>query len=1492
MNDPRNLLQDSLATIRRLQARLAASEARSREPIAIIGAGCRYPGEVENVDDLWRVVRDGVDAVSEVPADRWNVDAYYDPDPAAPNKSVTRRAGFVGEVDRFDPQFFGISPREAQTMDPQQRLLLETAYEALESAGLAVDQLVGSATGVFVGFKTRDYARVLQASGLDLSDVHSATGGAMNVAAGRISFTFGFQGPSMALDTACSSSLVATHLACQSLRTGESDLALAGGVNLILSTDAMVLYSRWGILAPDGTCKTFDADADGFGRAEGCAVIALKRLSDAREAGDPILAVIRGSAVNSDGRSSGLTVPNGPAQEAVLRKALANAGLKAADIDYVEAMGTGTPLGDLIEVEALGAVLGAGRPAGSPLRIGSVKTNLGHTEAASGLAGLLKTVMALRHETLPPNLHFSTPNPRIDWGRLPIEVQATSTAWPRGDRARRAGVSSFGFSGTNAHVILEEAPVRGQAPETRPGAVLLPLSARNEQALRDLAGRYARTVQTRGVDLQALAAAAGTGRSHMACRAAVTGGSVGELAAPLRALAAGDAPPDAALGAIRGGERPKVAFLFTGQGAQYAGMGGTLYEREPVFRAVIDRAQAVLANRLGRPLTEVMFGHDDGTINQTAYTQPALFALEYAVAEQWRAWGVAPAMVLGHGLGEYVAACVAGVLDFESGFDLILARGRAMQDLPEGGAMAAVFATADRVAAEVALYADGLSVAALNGPEETVIAGSAEAVDGVLAALAAQGVEGRRLEVSHAFHSPLLEPMLAAFEARAAGLTYALPKIPLVSNLTGRVFAPGEGPDAAYWRRHAREPVQFVQGLDVLRQAGITALVEIGPHPTLIALAGRAAPDAPWAALPSLRRGRDDRCQMLQALGALYVRGQTVRWDAFAEGEPRRRAPLPTYPFQRERAWLDDTPAPPTAQVAGGGHPLLGASQIAEPPNAAFVAAIGRDRPALLAEYVVLGCPLFPAAALMEMALAAARATNPAAEICLRDFSIDAPLVLPDGEGRTLITQVDVNNGETILRIRHAAEPAWRDLARCKLDGGSEIGETSMIAELRERNFRTRDVAAYYAQLEEIGVHYGPNFKALRELRSSASGAIGRVELPADAPGLRDGYFMHPAMLDAAFHVLGGALSDADPERRNVVLPIGAEAIRWRMPAGSNVWVGVTLRPSDDSHISVADIAIETEAGELVGSITGLSVRSAEREDLERALEGSRQKTQTYRRGWKEIKASSGEPLGPCLVVGPAAGVGLAFADALAALGVVADFASVEDVSRFEAVLAEAKTPPAWVIECGLVDAKGNLDAPSRAAAAYRRALKFAQAMAKSSPSVGLGLLTMGAQVVEPGDPCDPAQTAVLGLARSVEAERPQTPILRLDLDPWSPAAVTQAAEAFLALAGKESEAAIRHGAIFAQRLEMPATPPKPDPAQRQVLRIGHRGDLDNLRPVSERRRAPGHGEVEIEVRAAGLNRLEHAPRRSWITGCRCRRGRRRWRDEYRRRRPGACVRA
>jgi acyl transferase domain-containing protein/acyl carrier protein len=916
MTERRNLLQESLVAIERLQARLDASERVLHQPIAIIGAGCRYPGGIESPGALWRVVRDGVDAVAEVPADRWDVDAYYDPDPKAPGKMVTRRGGFLAQVDRFDPHFFGISPREATTMDPQQRLLLETSYEALESAGIATDRLAGSLTGVFVGITTCEYAQRLRLVGLENADVYSATGSVLNAAAGRISFTFGFQGPCISVDTACSSSLVAVHLACQSLRTGESNLALVGGANVVLCPDAMVLFSKWGMMAPDGACKTFDAAADGFVRAEGCAVIALKRLSDALAANDPILAVIRGSAVNSDGRSSGLTVPNGPAQQAVLRAALASAQLKPSDIDYVEAHGTGTSLGDPIEVEALGAVMREGRSGGRPLAIGSIKTNLGHTEAASGLAGLLKVVMALRHEAIPPHLHFSTPNPDIPWSELSITVPTKLTAWPRSQAPRRAGVSSFGFSGTNAHVILEEAPLLAAAAQSAAGPYLVPLSARDDGALRAMAQRLAdRLAADDAPSLADVAGTLATGRAHYQRRLALIADSCADLERELRAIAGGQISA-AAEGNIRTGQQPKIAFLFTGQGAQYAGMGRRLYETEHVFRSVLDQAAAVLAPVLRRPLLEVLFLADeaDTTLSQTAYTQPALFALEYALAELWRSWGIIPSVVAGHSVGEYVAACVAGVFSFEDGLRLIAERARLMQALPAGGGMAAIFADEARVAATVAALGDRLSIAAVNGPEEIVVAGDSAALAKLVDEFAQLGVNSKVLDVSHAFHSHRLDSMLDALERRAASIPHAVPRISLISNLTGTVFAPGTGPDARYWRRHAREPVRFAAGIAGLRGAGVTALVEVGPHPSLLALVARAVPDGPWSTTASLRRGRDDRREMLTGVASLYVRGAPVRWEALIAGQGGRRIALPTYPFQRERFWVQTaTTAGPTA---------------------------------------------------------------------------------------------------------------------------------------------------------------------------------------------------------------------------------------------------------------------------------------------------------------------------------------------------------------------------------------------------------------------------------------------------------------------------------------------------------------------------------------------------------------------------------------------------
>ncbi|HLS56235.1 MAG TPA: type I polyketide synthase [Zeimonas sp.] len=1201
--DRRSVLQNALAAIDRLQSRLDESERSRNVAIAIIGAGCRYPGGAESPEALWELVRDGVDAVDDVPADRWDADAYFDSDPAAPGKMITRRGGFLRQVDRFDPEFFGISPREAATMDPQQRLLLEVSTEALESAGVATDRLAGSATGVFVGITTSDYGQLMRVGGPASSDVYSATGSALNAAAGRIAYTFGFQGPCVATDTACSSSLVAVHLACQSLRTGECDMALAGGVNVILSPDAMVLFSKWGMMAPDGKCKTFDAAADGFVRAEGCAAIVLKRLPDALEAGDPIIAVIRGSAVNSDGRSSGLTVPNGPAQEAVIRRALASARLEPADIDYVEAHGTGTPLGDPIEVEALGGVMRHGRPADRPMLIGSIKTNLGHTEAASGLAGLIKVVMSLQHEAIPPHLHFRDPNPRIDWSSLPIVVPTVLTPWPRGARVRRAGVSSFGFSGTNAHVVIEEAPLRPAAAEGTERPQLIPVSAREPLALRELAGRYAGFLSrdTRAT-LAEVALTLGVGRAHHRSRVAFVAEDRKDLERQMRALADGEMPDGAVAGNLRVNERPRIAFLFTGQGSQYPGMGRRLYASEPVFRAAIDRAATILQPLLARPLLAVLFPEEgaDTPIGETAYTQPALFALEYALSELWRSWGVTPALVMGHSVGEYVAACVAGVFSLEDALALVVERARLMQSLPGGGGMAAVFCGEATAAAHIAGRSKVLAIAAVNGPEETVLTGDAAALKDVLAELARTGVTSRELEVSHAFHSPLLDPILDEFERRAAKVPHEPPRIPLVSNLTGAVFGHGVKPDAAYWRRHAREAVRFADGIGVLAGAGASVLVEIGPHPTLLNLAARAGADASWTMTSSLRRDRDDLREMRQALGVLYARGATIKWDAVSCGPATRRIALPTYPFQRERFWVD---ADPRGRLAApvAGHPLLGErlDLASVPGTTVWEQAISLEALPWLADHRVQGAAIVPATAYIEMALSAGAQLLGTGAMSVRNIENLKPIVLHEGERRGVQSVLHVSpEGPAQFAVHSrplegdkSAASEWTAHMRAELQliesPDADASSDREYEAARARCTREIDGKAFYAVLARKGNQWGPAFQGLHAARFTDGEAVGQVAVAASLAEEMPRYRFHPAVSDSCGHTLvatvpfdssGGATDGA-------FVGGGVGEVRfYRSPVGAELRVHARLKAPVEptSRVVVGDVRVYDAEGALV----------------------------------------------------------------------------------------------------------------------------------------------------------------------------------------------------------------------------------------------------------------------------------------------------------------------
>nr|AAW03329.1 CtaF [Cystobacter fuscus] len=881
-----------------------APESTTAEPIAIIGVGCRFPGGVNTPESFWQLLSGGVDAVQEVPASRWDVNAYYDPDPSVPGKMYTRNGAFIDGVDLFDPYFFGIPPRSAVNLDPQHRLLLEVAWEALENAGIAPKSLAGTKTGVFVGGSTGEYTQLVREKGADSIDASHLTGSLLTFATGRLSHFLDLQGPSLTVDTACSSSLVAVHLACQSLRSGESSLALVGGVSLMLMPQGTITTCKARMLAVDGRCKTFDAAADGYGRGEGCGIVVLKRLSEALKDEDNILAVIRGTATNQDGHSSDLTVPNGLAQQQVIRKALENAGLQPEQVDYVEAHGTGTALGDPIEMHAIGAVFGPTRDSSQPLRVGSVKTNIGHLEFAAGIAGLIKIALSLNQREIPAHLHFKRGNPYISWNELPVEIPTQRTPWTARQGRRVAGVSSFGASGTNAHVVLEEAPevARGEKGAGRPCQVMS-LSARSAEGLRELAARYVKYLEAHPeAKLEEVCFTANVGRAHFAHRAALVAGNVAQLRAQVESLARGEAAEQGAVG--QAGRAQEVVFLFTGQGSQAEGMGRELYDSEPRFREVMRQCDEVLKPVLGASLVEVLYGGQGALLSKASVAQPALFALEYALAQVWMGWGVKPAAVLGHSLGEYVAACVAGVLGLEQALELVAKRGQLMEGLAEKGKMVVVLAEEERVRQALQGQERRVSVAAVNGPRETVLAGGEKEVDGVVARLREQGVETRELKTTHAFHSPLMEPMLAEYGQALAQVKWGRPSVELVGNVSGRGVKAEEVGQGEYWKQQIRQPVRFWQGLQGLYERGHRVFLEVGPKPTLVAVGRKyLGEEGEWVG--SLKPGVSDWQQLLGGLSRLYARGVEVDWARLGTGSAPRRTSLPTYPFQRERYWID-----------------------------------------------------------------------------------------------------------------------------------------------------------------------------------------------------------------------------------------------------------------------------------------------------------------------------------------------------------------------------------------------------------------------------------------------------------------------------------------------------------------------------------------------------------------------------------------------------------
>jgi acyl transferase domain-containing protein len=908
-------VKQALVALETMKTRLAAAERANRAPIAVVGLACRFPGGARSAAELWPLLQEGVDAVRRIPPERWDADAYYDPDPAVPGRTHAPYGAFVEDIDLFDAPFFRISPIEAANMDPQQRLLMEVSWEALEHAGIAADALRGTRTGVFVGVCSGDYGMHTLGSRIpERLGAFSGTGVAASVSAGRLSYFYGFHGPSFPVDTACSSSLLAIHLACQSLRQSECDVALAAGVNLILSPDVHIYFSKTSALSPRGRCRAFDASGDGYVRAEGCGVVVLKRLSRAIEDGDRVLAVVRGSSVNHDGRTTGLTAPNGQAQQAVIRAALANADVAPAEVGYIEAHGTGTPLGDPIELRSLAAVFGD-RPADHPLRIGSIKTNLGHLEGAAGIAGFIKTVLMLQHRQIPPHLHLEHPTPHFPWSEVPIRVATALEPW-ESTGPRIAGISSFGFSGTNVHAVLEEgvpvaAPTRGREHSR----YVLALSAASEGSLRALAGRYAGHLGAApDQPLGDTCHTAAVGRARLPWRLAAVAGDREGMATSLAAFRDGATADGVYTGRQQARAPLPIVFQFTGQGTQYPGMGRRLFDQEPVFRAALEACDELASPHLPRSLLSVLYpsaAADAALIHETRFAQPALFAFEYALARLWRSWGIEPDAVTGHSIGEYVAATEAGVLSVEDAIRLVTARGRLMHDAPGTGAMLAVFATEAEVRAAVGGDTE-VEIAAINGPEHLVVSGAREAVERFAARVGDDGIMSRPLLVSHAFHSPLMEPILDEFRVVAGDIAFSPPRVPLISNVTGSFFARDAAPDGDYWARHVRRPVRYFPGLQTLVEAGYRLFIELGPRPVLSELGRRALGGAgEWVGSCD----EEDPDAHLHALGRCHALGFAVDWEGVYPRAEHRRIVLPSYPFERRRYWID---APGAAAAVTG----------------------------------------------------------------------------------------------------------------------------------------------------------------------------------------------------------------------------------------------------------------------------------------------------------------------------------------------------------------------------------------------------------------------------------------------------------------------------------------------------------------------------------------------------------------------------------------------
>lgn len=1409
----------------------------SNEPIAIIGIGCRFPG-AGDPESFWKLLFEGVDAISEIPADRWPKQAFYNPDPAVPGKSISKWSGFLENIDQFDPFFFGISPNEAKHMDPQQRLLLELSFEALDNAGQSIEHLDGTRTGVFIGISVNEYSHLQFDNPLTISS-HSGTGSALSIAANRISYFFNFRGPSMAIDTACSSSLAAVHLACQSLRNGESSMALAGGVNIILSPAHSIAFTKAGVLAPDGRCKTFDATANGYVRGEGGGVVVLKKLSLALEDGDPVLAVIAGSAMAQDGRTNGLMAPNRESQEALLREAYRVGGISPGSVQYVEAHGTGTLLGDTMEATAIGSVIGS-ECVGRPCAIGSVKTNIGHLEAGAGIAGLIKVVLSIQHRTLPPSLHFHSPNPHIPFDALNLQVQSEVKPWPADSGQAIAGVSSFGFGGTNVHVVVKEAgnypkdQENEQTHSTEPSCHLLPISANSYEDLQSSAAGFKELLDSDlDISVKDICQAAGKRRSQYDFRLAAIGINREELSNCLQAFLEGEQYPNLLPGGMVANLQPRLAFVFSGQGGQWYGMCRELLKQEPIFSQMIDRIDRVIKSEFNWSLRDALMADPkEKRLDEIELVQPAIFAIQVALVRLWQEWGITPDAVIGHSMGEVAAAHVAGILSLEEAIRVICIRSDRLKALRHKGGMLATELSPIQAEEMLKGLESDISIAAINGPTSTILSGDPEKLHDIMDILERQNLFCKWVKVDVASHSPQIESLREELIRALEGLNPKPAKLPIYSTVTGSrsdelVF------DAEYWVDNMRKPVLFSDAIGQLLDNGYSMLIEIGPHPILLSSIQQSIKSHHQEVrlLPSLRREEPEREILLGTLGTLYTKGFPIAWENLYP-TPGKYVNLPPITWQRQSYWMETSSvnskkAWQRFQEEGlHSNPLLGDRiDLANSPlSYVWQTEINYQMLRFLEDHRIEDEIVLPAAAYMEMALNAAKAAGINGSHEMSDFIFLQKMMLQEKKSKSIQALFAPDkDGSYSFRIFSRTDPGddWVQHATVTFIPIQTTEDCTASAEMIRDLFRqegTFELSAgeFYDSLQLRGLQYGPAFRGVEHIWSKDNSVLGQISLPKSLESETDDYQTHPALLDACLQVLA-AIPDASTGN-HLYIPSGCKRIRFYSRPAGLLWSYASLQSTPDSGPDsiVADIRVFDENGQIVFELEGLRMQRIGRRKRRKL---SRQDSWLYQLLWKSRSSSgilpvpiSGKKI--WLIFADDGGFGEELARQLEARGDVCHLLLATETIRADEgelqkkivdILREIPSPFYGIVHLWSLSippqtsgASGKMDVLGCNSVLY-----LVQALAsRFAGSPRLWLMTRGVHDVHAGEAIAVEQSPIWGLGKVISFELPELKCVRIDLDSLQgPTESVSLLAKQLSLDDNEDQIAFRAGNRFVLRL-------------------------------------------------------------------------------------------